>query len=118
MFQLLLIFFVDIITSTIISAISSTPITCDVMCVQYAICNSTIITQSTEKKTASYQKIYKLCFTFKSNLNIKNLGQSLTCILIKKLISNFIVFETNKYIHRNGYLRVADFKTYSRQEKA
>ena len=36
-------------------------------------------------------------------MNIKSLGQNLTCILIEKLISNCIIFETSKYIYRNGY---------------
>ena len=45
------------------------------------------------------------CFTFKSNLNIKNLGQNLNVYFNKKTISYCIIFETNKYIQRNGYLR-------------
>ena len=41
-----------------------------------------------------------MCFTFKSNLNIKNLKAYLN----KKLTSSRIIYETNKYIYRIGYL--------------
>ena len=44
-------------------------------------------------------------FIFKSNLNMKNLGQNLNVYFNKKLISYCIIFETNKYIYRNGYVR-------------
>ena len=34
-----------------------------------------------------------------------NLGQNLKVYFNKKLISYFIIFETNKYVYRNGYVR-------------
>ena len=37
-------------------------------------------------------------------LTRRNKGMSM-CILITKLISYCIIFETNKYIYRNDYLR-------------
>ena len=40
-------------------------------------------------------------FTFKSNLNIKKFTR---VYFNEKLISYYTIFETNKYIHRNGYL--------------
>ena len=46
---------------------------------------------------SSYQKKEELCFIFKSNLNIKNLGQNLNVYSTKKLISNCIMF-TNTHI--------------------
>ena len=49
-----------------------------------------------------YLKKYEGCFTFKSNLSIKNLNVYFDK---KKLISNCIIFETNKYIYRNRYQR-------------
>ena len=36
---------------------------------------------------------------------MKNLGQNVIVYLIEKLISNCLIFVTNKYIHRNGYQR-------------
>ena len=68
-----------------------------------------------QKKLKHFEKIvfwnifYKI-FHFLSLcvfISIQNIDRCipLTCILIKKLISNCIIFETNNYICRNGYLR-------------
>ena len=48
-----------------------------------------------------YEKKLERCFTFKLNLNITNF----TMYFNKKTDLNFIIFETKKCIHRNGYLR-------------
>ena len=61
-----MIFFIDIITSVI----SSTLVACDVMCVQNVI--------------RYYQKKQERRFTFRSNLNIKNLGQDLAVYFNEK----------------------------------
>ena len=77
-FQLLLIFFMYIITSVI----SSAKIACDVL----------------------FEQICKRCFAFKANLNIKELIQNFKVHFNEKLISNCIIFEENKYIYRSCYL--------------
>ena len=41
----------------------------------------------------------------------KTLVKTLTCILIEQLISNCIIFETNKYIYRNGFSVAVDCKS-------
>ena len=102
MFQLFLIFFIDIsTTSTLYTQISR-----DVMCAQYVI-------QQSKKKRDSYQKEYERCYTFKSNLNIKNLGQNLMCVLIKKtdfkLYSLFFYIRTSKFCLRLAVLNFFSF---------
>ena len=47
------------------------------------------------------KKKLEQCFTFKLNLNITNF----TMYFNKKTGLNCIIFEANKYIYRNGYLR-------------
>ena len=55
-----------------------------------------------------------MCFTFKSNLNIK----CLNVYLNKKLISSCIIYEINKYIYRNLICMDVDCKNHSRPGKA
>ena len=84
-------------------------------CILRHVCTtwfSIIFTSSTEKKLFFsimgffcrlwfYEKKLERCFTFKLNLNITNF----TMYFNKKTDLNFIIFETKKYVHRNGYLR-------------
>ena len=57
------------------------------------------------------------CFAFKSNLNIKNLGQNLNVYFNKKTISYCIIFETNIF-KEMVICGAARCKNDSRQGKA
>ena len=85
MIYFLLIFFIDITP-----LISSTQISCDVMCVQHVI------------HFYSLQKNF--FFSIKSFFTVKKSGKNINIRFNEKLIS-YCIFETNKHIHRNGYLR-------------